>query len=126
MSRVLPIAEKWPKLHLERPADKRPPFTTFRFPRKDADRGRDWAKGEIVQLVYRCRSKVGREVLGQAVIVEKASMNIGDIGHHEAVADGFPGGRKEMFAWLAKAHHSNLTHLKMRPINKLTLRWEKS
>jgi len=50
--RILGVSKKWDKLKNEML------FTTFRFPRKD----RDWAVEEVVQLVYKPRSKE-REIL---------------------------------------------------------------
>ncbi len=48
--RILGFSRKWPKLY-------NPVHTTFRYPRKDADRGRDWHEGEHVQEVYHPRHK---------------------------------------------------------------------
>jgi hypothetical protein len=81
--RILGFKEKWLKLE----ADE---FTTFRRPRKD----KDWQVGEVVQIVYRPRSK-GREVLGRAIIVSKEGRSLNGDGlfprptFAEAIADGF-------------------------------------
>ncbi len=120
--RILSVAEKWEKLHLELPLEDRPQFSTFRFSRADAPKGRDWHQGETVQIVYRSRTPT-REVLGNGLIVTVTSKLIGEIGHFEAIRDGFPRGRVQMFEWLARAHHINVTHVKLKPINKLTIRW---
>lgn len=47
--RILGYTEMWGKL-------KEMEHTTWRLPRKDANRGRDWASGEFVQEVYKPRS----------------------------------------------------------------------
>lgn len=94
--RILGFSEKWPKLNLHKPIDERDIFTTFRFPRKD----RDWEVDELVQVVYKPRSKE-REVLGIARIIRKYPKDIGNkfkyygdndinvITPSEAIQDGF-------------------------------------
>jgi hypothetical protein len=128
--RILPIAEKWPKLHLEKPAGERPRFTTFRFQRRD----RDYEIEEVVQPVYKPRTK-NREVLGVAKIIGKALKRFhegqpegADITVQEAVEDGFPWLGDEcgdepiiaMLEWFIKAHGDRVLK---EPLNKLTLEW---
>ncbi len=121
--RILGFSRKWLKLHLELPVDQRPEFGTWRLPRKDADRGRDWHPLEQVQIVYHPRSK-DREILGTAIIAQKMHTVVGSgISDEEAVADGFPGGFEEMQQWLVKTHETTWGELALRPINKLTLKW---
>ena len=94
--RVLGFSKKWTKLN--NPII----FTTFRFPRKD----RDWEAEEIVQVVYKPRSK-DREVLGIARIIRKEKKDLNKRWQYyslkvpntpdmitplEAKEDGFPGG----------------------------------
>ncbi len=104
--RILGVAEKWPKL-------KKPLWTTFRLCRRD----RDWQVGEVVQVVYRPRSKQ-REVLGVARILEKTPKHI--ITKDEATEDGFEN-TQEMRAWILKTHGDRI---KTEPLNKLTLAWQ--
>ena len=115
--RILGFSKKWDKL-------KQPEFTTFRFPRKD----RDWEVGELVQVVYKPRSKEW-EQLGLARIANKEQRNIAPdwgqddlpmVTNDEAIKDGFANWG-EMFDWLAKTHE--LHRLATEPMNKLTLRW---
>ena len=121
--RILGFTEKWPKL-------RKPEFTTFRFRRRD----RDWAVGELVQIVYKPRSK-NREILGTAQIFsgeKRWVLNAEDdelklygdyfavkvVTEEEAIEDGFKN-RAEMVSWIGRAHRlRNLTE----PMNKLTLR----
>lgn len=96
LMRILGVSQKWPKL-------KKEIFTTFRFPRKD----KDWQVEEIIQIVYKPRSKE-REILGEARIIRKepkdlnkrwsyypssgSSPNTPDmITPNEAKEDGFTG-----------------------------------
>jgi len=104
--RVLGFSKKWDKL-------QRPEHTTFRFPRKD----KDWFEGEIVQEVYKPRSKE-REVLRVCQIARKEPKQLADITHEEAVEDGFIN-LYDMFQWLQNAHKNKDMHT---PINKLTLK----
>jgi hypothetical protein len=67
--RILGFSEHWQKL------DNDLLFTTFRFARKDADRGRDWAVEETVQIFYKPRSPK-REFLGIARIIRKQPKNL--------------------------------------------------
>ncbi len=62
--RIIGFSKKWAKL------DKIL-FTTYRFPRKD----KDWQVEEVVQAVYKPRSKE-REVLGVARIIRKESKDL--------------------------------------------------
>ena len=112
--RVLGFAKKWSKL-------QKSIHTTFRFPRKDSDRGYDWHIGEVVQEVYHTRC-ADREILGIAEIVNKEPKRVCDITDEESVEDGFPNGKSEMIEWLAKEHHCNSSVMMNNTINKLTLR----
>lgn len=114
--RILGITEKWPKL-------QQPIWTTFRLRRRD----KDWQEGEVVQVVYKPRSK-GREVLGIARIAKKEQRwlwgnFVGDTPFltREAVEDGFQN-LAEMKAWMLKAHGDRV---EKEPLNKLTLAWIK-
>lgn len=116
--RILGFSEKWDKLN-------RSEFTTFRFTRKD----RDWRVGEVVQVVFKPRTK-GREMLGVAEIIGKERRWVGwgvsrvgslvwAVSHKEAVEDGFTG-VLEMVNWMTKAHRDRNNR---EPMNKITLRW---
>lgn len=115
--RILGFSQKWGKL-------QEPEFTTFRFTRKD----KDWQLGEVVQVVFKPRSK-GREILGVAEIITKEVRWIFSgkkprgakmLTPQEARRDGFKG-YVDMAMWLCTAHkHSRLCE---EPMNKLTLRW---
>jgi len=128
--RILGFSKKWDKL-------KQEGFTTFRFQRRD----RDWRVGEVVQVVYKPRSRA-REVLGVAKIVGKEPRWVGwatalihwihsqndilpgcggwgTVSHREAVEDGFDG-VLSMIKWMAKTHKDRNNREMM---NKLTLRW---
>lgn len=115
--RILGVSKKWDKLqHNE--------FTTFRFARKD----KDWQVSEVVQIVYKPRSKE-REILGVAKIISKklrrifkskALYHIPIVTKREAIRDGFMGWG-DMALWLTKAYgHQQLVE---KPMNKLTLAW---
>ena len=117
--RILGFSKKWSKL-------SQPEFTTFRFARKD----KDWEVGELVQIIYKPRSK-DREKLGIAEITRKESRNmvrarrnewvIPTITEEEANADGFEN-YMQMWFWLFDTYGGQrLIH---EPMNKLTLRWE--
>ena len=58
--RILGFSKKWPKLY-KNPDEL---LTTFRYPRRD----KDWQVEEVVQVVYKPRSKE-REPLGIARII---------------------------------------------------------
>lgn len=102
--RVLGFCKEWDKL-------KKPIHTTFRYPRKDFDRGRDWAVGETVQEVYKPRSKE-RKFLQIATIIKKEPKTVQNITEDEAHEDGFDS-QAEMWRFL-KLHGLEV-------INKLTL-----
>ena len=111
--RILGFSKKWDKLNQKE-------FTTFRVPRKDTDKGRDWHNNEILKIVFQPRHQ--NEYLGIAQIICKKERWISDIRNDEAIADGFPGGKDEMWGWLLSAHKGIEART---PINKLTLRWLK-
>ena len=120
--RIISFAEKWPHKKNFLPPVKGERFSTFRFPRADSDRGRDWRQDEEVQIVIQSRSP-NREYMGDALIVAKTPMIVSQISHLEAVADGFPGGYVQMFDWLMKAHRVQYDELEIKPINKLVIEW---
>jgi hypothetical protein len=103
--RILGFSKKWDKL-------KRDEFTTFRYPRKDSDKGRDWHEGEILKIVYQPRHQ--NEYLGIAQVISKDLKNPYSIDDEEAVADGFNN-------WSEMADFLKLVPTST--INKLTLRW---
>ena len=127
--RILGVSKTWPKL-------KNDLWTTYRFPRKD----RDWGIEEVVQVVYKPRSKE-REVIGIARIIRKEPKDlnkqyfyypgIGDyntpetITPSEAEEDGFTGmhgggDTEKMRRWFIDTYgYSKCKEL----INKLTLYW---
>lgn len=128
--RILGFSKKWPKLNKDI-------FTTYRFPRKD----KDWQIEEVVQVVYKPRSKE-REPLGIARIIRKEvkdlnkrwsyypysdkSPNTPDmITPNEAEDDGFTGmhggGDTEK---MRQFFFDTYGYSKCKdPINKLTLYW---
>jgi len=116
--RILGFSKKWYKL-------QRDEFTTFRFPRKD----KDWQEGEVVQVVYKPRSKE-REVLGLAKIVSieqrlfGRSLRVVDhylvITNIEAHQDGFPC-YGDMALWFREQYGNRIFS---EPINRLALEWE--
>ena len=105
--RILGYSKKWDKL-------KKPIHTTFRYPRKD----KDWYQGELVQEVYRPRSR-DREFLQVARIIKKEPKQLADITHGEAVEDGFIN-LYAMFEFLGKDMKNDFH----RPINKLIVEIE--
>lgn len=121
--RILGFSKRWDKLNY-------PVFTTFRFPRRD----KDWFVGELVQIVYKPRSKQ-REVLGFAEIERREPRAMawhGDktglpkVHNEEAIEDGFRGeGTKVayflMWEFLFGAYGGE--RLLNEPMNKLMLRW---
>ena len=111
--RILGFSKKWSKLQQDE-------FTTFRYPRKDSDKGRDWHLNEIVKIVYHPRQE--GEVLGVAQIIDKSSTWVSTITEEQAIADGFPGGLEEMLSWLTNAHKNKINYEATR-INKLTIHW---
>jgi hypothetical protein len=127
--RILGVSQKWGKLNNDL-------FTTFRFPRKD----KDWQVEEVVQMVYKPRSK-GRKILGVARIIRKQRKDLNKhwsyfphpsypntldmITPGEAEADGFTGmhggGDTEK---MRKFFIDTYGYSKCKePINKLTLYW---
>ncbi len=116
--RVLGFAEKWDKLHLELPIEQRPNFSTFRLPRKDAPKGRDWKPAEQVQIVYHPRSPK-RSYLGNAIIITVEPRWLARVTETEAKADGFPS-YLNMVSWLTSTHGNTIGQ---QPLNKITLQW---
>lgn len=98
--RILGFSKKWPKLNKQWYSPDRLTFTTFRYPRRD----KDWQAEEVVQVVYKPRSKE-REPLGIARIIRKQEKHTGEqfrysshytnepniITPEEAKEDGFEG-----------------------------------
>ena len=128
--RILGFSKKWKKLNQDE-------FTTFRLTRKD----KDWQICELVQIVYKPRSKE-RENLGFAEIINKEQRSavkldpldgIPIISDDEALADGFESKVNRyglfispyfvMWEWLFDTH--DIRRLIKEPINKLTLKWIK-
>lgn len=133
--RILGFSQHWPKLANELL------FTTYRFPRKD----KDWEVEEVVQIVYKPRSKE-REVLGVARVIRKQGKDLSKrflyypglgnsykentpdtITPSEAEEDGFGGmhggGDTEK---MRQYFIDTYGYSKCRePINKLTLYWIK-
>ena len=129
--RILGFSKKWDKLNNDIL------FTTFRFPRKD----RDWEVEEIVQIVYKPRSKE-REFLGIARIIRKQSKDLNKhfryyiggyqepntpdtITPNEAEEDGFTGihgggDTEKMRQFFIDTYGYSKCK---EPINKLTLYW---
>lgn len=126
--RILGFSTKWDKL-------QQPQFTTFRFARRD----RDWQVGEVVQIVFKPRSK-NREILGSAKIVSKEPRAMawhGDktglpkIHNEEAIEDGFRGEDNDFgfnkiayfYMWEFLFGYYGGERLLNEPMNKLTLAW---
>ena len=129
--RILGFSKKWNKLNSEIL------FTTYRFPRKD----KDWAVEEVVQCVFKPRSKE-REILGIARIIRKEPKDLNKrftyynggyspgntpdtITPNEAEDDGFTGmhggGDTEK---MRRFFIDTYGYSKCKePINKLTLYW---
>ena len=108
--RGLNFSRKWPKL-------SQPSFTTFRFPRKD----KDWEFGERVRIVYKARTKK-KEILGEAIIVNKEKRYLAGITSEEAIEDGFPKGKGQMQRWFMFVYDTVQIE---KPLHKLTLKWVK-
>ena len=106
--RILGFTKKWDKL-------LNYSFTTFRFARKD----KDWDVGEVVQVVYKPRSK-NRDILGIAEIISKET-RLGCQDDAEAQEDGFIDAR-DMERWMVKTYGEART---WEPMNKLTLKGKK-
>jgi hypothetical protein len=113
----------WPN-HVTRQRSKllAPTFTTWRFPRKDADRGRDWAVGETVQIVIKPRSP-DRLVLGHALIIESEARGYSSfqISDDEARQDGFVKS-SDLDLYLTRERYKRRLPYDMKA-NKLTLEW---
>lgn len=130
--RILGVSKKWAKLNKDI-------FTTYRFPRKD----KDWQVEEVVQVVYKPRSKK-REKLGVARIIRKETKDLNKrwsyypysgessntpdvITPNEAEADGFTGihsggDTQKMKKFFIDTYGSSKCK---ELINKLTLYWLK-
>jgi len=103
-------------------------FTTWRFPRKDASKGRDWHVGEKVQCFYKNRSPKNRKFLFNAEIIHKEPRHLllnglVNLGLYEAQADGFAN-EVTMFNFFLKEHGRK--RVETEPINKYYLRKIKS
>ena len=130
--RIIGFSKKWNKLDDEI-------LTTFRFPRKD----KDWQVEEVVQIVYKPRSKE-REILGIARIIRKQEKNLSKrwnyyplpsfpntpdmITPQEAYDDGFSGIHgggdfEKMRQYFIDTY--GYSRCEKEPINKLTLYWIK-
>lgn len=127
--RILGVSELWSKLLKDN-------WTTFRFPRRD----RDWEVGEVVQVVFKPRSK-DRGILGQArinqkdprwvmfpdesfMICEKIRENpkldhVYFVSECEAKLDGFEN-RRQMFDFMIKRYDIRVYD---EPMNRLVLSW---
>ena len=106
--RILGFSRKWDKLQQDT-------FTTFRWRRKDADKGRDWHRGETLKIVYHPRHE--HEVLGIAQVIIKETKQCQMITDAEAIADGFQD-TGEMMDFLNPPAPAG-----MQIVNKLTLKW---
>ena len=125
--RILGFSKKWHKLNNDIL------FTTFRFPRKD----RDWEVEEVVQIVYKPRSKE-REVLGVARIIRKqvkdfakeyyifggVDKNPEVVTPYDAEEDGFTGmhGGGDIEKMM-KFFNETYGYIRDKKMNKLTLYW---
>lgn len=129
--RILGFSKKWGKLN------NQILFTTFRYPRRD----KDWQVEEVVQVVYKPRTKI-REPLGIARIIRKEEKNTGKdwkyypfpsspntpdmITPVEAREDGFTGMHgggdiKGLLKWLRES--AGMRYYREPIVNKLTLYW---
>lgn len=106
--RILGFSKKWDKLNKDI-------FTTFRYRRKDADKGRDWHNGETLKIAYHPRHE--HEVLGIAQVIKKEPKQCQMITDEEAIADGFQYVGKMMEFLNPPAPEG------MQIINKLILKW---
>ena len=127
--RIIGFSKKWGKLDKKWYEPNLLTFTTFRYPRKD----RDWEIEEVVQVVFKPRSKE-REVLGIARIIRIEVKDFGEKSHNiqkdtpgsfitfeEATEDGFTtfsggGDIKGMIEFIRQPGRDPI-------INKLTLYW---
>jgi hypothetical protein len=101
------FAKRWEKLSQN-------VFTTFRYPRKDAD----WREGEKVQIFIKNRSP-NRLYLGNAEIISKVSKEVpAALTVDEARADGFDN-IQEMEAFMRQYYGRDF----LPRFNKLTLIW---
>ena len=134
--RILGFSKKWDKLNKRWFERDRHTFTTFRFPRKD----KDWEVEELVQVVYKPRSKE-REPLGIARIIRKQEKDLskkfygfGDICKDpdvitpaEAYEDGFSGmhGGGDIQKMLDFLRESSTfeQYYRVSKVNKLILYW---
>ena len=127
--RILGFSKEWAKL-------SGVTFTTYRFPRKD----KDWGIEEVVQIVYKPRSKE-RKILGIARIIRKQEKDLEKrwsyyplpsfpntedmITPQEAYEDGFSGmhggGSIEKMMKFFRDTYGYLGDKHI--INKLTLYW---
>ena len=133
--RILGFSKKWGKLNKQWFESDYHTFTTFRFPRKD----RDWEIEEIVQIVYKPRSKE-REPLGIARIIRKQEKDLSKkyyefngvnkspdvLTPDDAKEDGFIGMHgggdvEKMMKFLSDSY--GYCAVRDRPMNKLTLYW---
>lgn len=128
--RILGFSKKWAKLNNEFL------FTTFRYPRRD----KDWQVEEVVQVVYKPRTKE-RKPLGIARIIRKQEKNTGKrfcyyplssfpntpdmITPEEAYEDGFStmgiGCVEGLLGWLRES--AGIRFYREPLVNKLTLYW---
>lgn len=129
--RILGFTKKWAKLN------KGILFTTFRYPRRD----KDWRVEELVQIVYKPRSKE-REILGIARIIRKQEKNTKKrwsyyplpsfpntsdmITPEEAYEDGFSGMHgggdiEKLLDWLQES--AGIRFFRESLVNKLILYW---
>lgn len=106
--RIISFSQRWNKL-------SNPEFTTYRFPRKDAD----WQEGEIVQVYLNNRSPK-RECMGVVEIINITANNF-KITEEEAKEDGFEN-YNEWFDFMCKTYTERRMYDE--PMNKLTLRWQ--
>lgn len=126
--RILGFSKKWDKLNKQWFQRDIHTFTTFRYPRRD----RDWEVEEVVQIVYKPRSKE-REILGIARIIRKQEKNLSIPFHYftknepltitsnEAEEDGFTGRHgggdvEAMIKFIKDWSRGDI-------VNKLTLYW---
>ena len=56
MARILSFSEYWINYNVNKRKVDLDFFTTFRFPRADAAKGRDWHVAELIQVFYKSRS----------------------------------------------------------------------
>lgn len=117
--RVLGFSQKWNKLHLELPIDRRPYFTTYRLLGKDTGRGGGCRLGEVVQIVYKPRSP-HREILGTAKIIGMHPCSLAEITDTEAWEDGFEN-YQAMVDWFVKTYGKDIGQ---KALIGLMLRWE--